>query len=81
MGFVKVASFHNGCLIFIDRVVKEKQARTIGREPQWVADGEDKRGVSQSLLSDHTAQVADNIRKLKRLVELFGRLVGKGIKW
>ena len=59
--------------LYMDGVVREVQARTLGRGAQLVGDGEEKREVSQLLFADGMVLVADSKKKLER-VEEFGRV-------
>ena len=56
----------------MDGVVREVQARTLGRGAQLVGTGEEKLKVSQLLFADNTVLVANSKKKLERLVKEFG---------
>ena len=60
--------------LYMDGVVREVRARTLGRGAQLVGTDEEKWEVSQLLLADDTVLVADSKKKLERLVEEFGRV-------
>ena len=57
--------------LYLDGVVREVQARTLGRGAQLVGDGQEIREVNQLLFTDDTVLVADSKRMLKSLVEMF----------
>lgn len=50
----------------MDSVVKEVQARTLGKEAQLVTDGDEKWEESRLLFADDTVLVADSKGKLER---------------
>ena len=56
----------------MDGVVREVQARTLGKEAQLLGDCEEQWEVSQLLIEEDTVLVADSEKKLERLVEEFG---------
>ena len=60
--------------LYMDRVVREVQTRTLGRGAQMVGDGEEKWEVSQLLFADDTVLDPDSKKKLERLVEEFCRV-------
>ena len=73
LGFVNL--YMDGLFIlYIDGVVREVQARTLGRGAQLVGTEEDKWEVSQLLFADDTVLVSESMKKLERLVEEFGRV-------
>ena len=63
--------------LYIDGVITEVPARTMGRGAQLVGDGEEKWEVSQLLFADNTVLVADSKKKLERFVEEFGRVFNR----
>ena len=66
--------------LYMSGLMKEVQARTLGRGAQLVGDGEENWEVSQLLFADDTALVTDRKKKLKLLAEKFARvcIVGEG---
>ena len=58
--------------LYMDGVVREVQAKTLGKGAQFLGDGEEKWEVSQMLFADDTVLVKDSEKKLERLVEEFG---------
>ena len=64
MGIVEVVKMSPLLFKFyMDRVVREVQARTLGRRAQLVGDGKLKWKVSQLLFADDTVLVADSKEK------------------
>ncbi len=60
--------------VYMDAVVREVNARSLGRGSIMVnADGREW-NLSQLLFADDTALVADSERRLRRLVKEFGRV-------
>ncbi len=63
--------------LYMDGVVRELHARMLGRGLSFVnADGREW-SPSQLLFADDTALVADSERRLRKLVEEFGRVRGE----
>ena len=60
--------------LYVDRVMREVRARTLGRFAQLVSDGEEIREVSHLLFENDTVLVAYCKKKLKMLMEELGRL-------
>ena len=60
--------------LYINGVVREVQARTLGKEAQLVGDSDEKWEVSQLLFADNIVLVVDSKMKLNRLMEEFGRV-------
>ena len=55
-------------------IVREVQARALGRGAQLVGDGEKEWEMCLLLYAEDTVLVADSKKKLERLVEEFGRV-------
>ena len=60
--------------IYMDSVVRETNARVLGRGLHLKSPGEDGYEINQLLFADDTALVADSEDKLKQLVYEFGKL-------
>ena len=56
----------------MDGVVREVQAKTLGRGAQLVGTSQEMWEVSQLLFADNTVFIADSKKKLERLVEFIG---------
>ena len=60
--------------LYMEGLVREVQAKKLGRRAQLVGTDEEKWEVSQLLFADDTVLVADSKKKWERLVEEFGRV-------
>ena len=58
--------------LYMDGVVREVQARTLGRRAQLVGTDEEKLEVSQLSFADDTVLMGNSNKKLERLVAEFG---------
>ena len=58
---------------YIDGVIREVNARVLGRELKLVDGNDNERELNQLLFADDTLVVADSERKLCQLVTEFGR--------
>ena len=60
--------------LYIDRVVREVNARVLGRVLKLVYGNDNEWELNQLLIVDDTVVVADSERKLGQLVTEFGRV-------